>query len=44
MSGKKIYKIYKKWLKEGSIMTDWGLLEWLDENYVLIKKPKTRKK
>lgn len=44
MSEKKLEKIYQKWLDEGSIMTDWGLMEWLGDNYILIKKPKKNKK
>ena len=44
MSEEKLEKIYRKWLDEGSIMTDWGLMEWIGKNYILVKKPKIKKK
>ena len=43
MSEDELLKIYRKWLDEGTIMTDWGLMEFIGKNYVLIKKPRIKK-
>lgn len=37
MDEEEILKIYKEWLKNGKRKTDWGLMEWLGDNYILTK-------